>query len=285
MLNQSGERTLVATVAPKGSTSINTCVATAFRDTGQLLDIVSSLCCLPFDFYTKTTGKADLYGEGLSRFPLLKAKRASSRILCLLCLTNHYSELWSSSWRKEFAEERWASSDSRLPDLFFEKLTPIWQRQCALRSDYARRQALLEIDVLASQALGLTLDELLTLYRVQFPVLRQYERDTWYDALGRIVFTASKGLVAVGLPRKAGSRDRECTVEYSDARTERRRLGWEDIRSLPTGSRIRRPIMDDTIPGGPVERVAEYVAPFTLADREKDYRQAWTHFSDRKEAN
>jgi hypothetical protein len=43
--------------------------------------------------------------------------------------------------------------------------------------------------------------------------------------------------------------------------------------------------MDDTIPGGPVERVAEYVAPFTLADREKDYRQAWTHFSDRKEAN
>jgi hypothetical protein len=137
--------------------------------------------------------------------------------------------------------------------------------------------------VLASQALGLTLDELLTIYRVQFPVMRQYERDTWYDARGRIVFTASKGLVAVGLPRKAGARDRECTIECPNARTERRRLGWEDIQCLPTGSRIRRPVIDGTLPGAPVERTVEYVAPFTLADRETDYRQAWSHFEGRKE--
>jgi predicted nucleotidyltransferase component of viral defense system len=33
----------------------------------------------------------------------------------------------------------------------------------------------------------------------------EYERDTWYDITGRIVFTNSKGLAGVGLPRK-GSR-------------------------------------------------------------------------------
>jgi hypothetical protein len=35
----------------------------------------------------------------------------------------------------------------------------------------------------------------------------RYEADTWYGQTGRIVFTPSKGLVGIGLPRKARKSD------------------------------------------------------------------------------
>lgn len=136
--------------------------------------------------------------------------------------------------------------------------------------------------------LSLSLEELLTIHRVQFPVLKQNERDTWYDARGRIAFSVSKGLVGVGLPRKASRNDKPCTLRYPDGRSESRRLGWEDVQPkdgeprVPDGTVIERPIRDDTLPGGPVDRVIKYVSPFALADREADYRTAWAHFALRK---
>ena len=106
-------------------------------------------------------------------------------------------------------------------------------------------------------SLGMSLEQLKTLYELQLPVLQQYELDTWYDANGRIVFTNNRSLSGVGFDRKE----------------------WESgIKDAPSGEKFFHIITDDTKPGGPVERTIEYVAPFSRCDREKDYETAWNYF-------
>ena len=189
---------------------------------------------------------------------------------------------------KNYNQQRWSRNLPQLSQDFFPNLTSEWQRNCALRTDYSRRQALVEIDVLVALALGLTLDELLTIYRVQFPVMRQNEADTWYDQVGRIIFTPSKGLVGVGLPRTARKSDLKEGIVYSVDSPDWNgssgpdlAIGWDDVKHLNSGS-VSATFDDDTRPGGVQRRTITWQAPFIKPDREDDYRVAWAFFSEQK---
>lgn len=100
---------------------------------------------------------------------------------------------------------------------------------------------------------------------------------------GRIVFTPSKGLVGVGLPRKANRKDLDNDIHYSIESSERTEygivLGWEEIKDLQEGV-VRKTYLDDILPDGPWEKTVEYHAPFTRPDREKDYEEAWAFFEE-----
>lgn len=107
-------------------------------------------------------------------------------------------------------------------------------------------------------ALGMSLEQLITIYRLQFPVLHQNEEDTWYDARGRIIFTPNKGLFGVGIDRKE----------------------WENIRK--TNKMIHEKIIiDNAISDEEEKRKIEYVGPYTRCSRENDYRAIWGYFEKR----
>ena len=155
-----------------------------------------------------------------------------------------------------------------------------WTWKTPLRTDFARRQALVEIDVLVALALGLTLDELLTIYRVQFPVMRQYEIVDEYDARGR------------HLPNT--TRKNQGGTEFRTARGEALKTHPEAYKTRPATDALSEhwPFPEEIGNAPPLEATWEidnglqtvtklFYPPFTKVDRESDYARAWEVFKQR----
>ncbi|MCC8114704.1 MAG: type II restriction endonuclease subunit M, partial [Bacteroidales bacterium] len=266
----SGERTLTGAILPPKSSQIEGVRSIVFKSTSHIVELGGLLASLPFDFLVKTMGMSNLTENRIAKFPLGIEDRFKNslfiRALRLNCLTNRYADLWSECWDEEYRDEQWSLEDQRLAP--WSELTSTWCHYTPLRNYFERRLALVEIDVLAAMALGLTLDELIMMYDIQFPVLQQNEKDTWYDRNGRIVFTCSKGLNGVGVDRKT----------------------WDAIKGNPIGDPVDElgsmayegvsPTYDHTLTSELYAgRVITYEAPYDRCDRIADYRRAWSHFS------
>ena len=279
MLNISGERTLIGGIIPPKTAHTNGLIGIDFLDE-KLLPLATGLfSSVPYDFFIKVTGKANFTSDTANILPLGQSKYDSEiiiRTLKLNCLTTYYSVLWKRLWNGQFTSIKWSKIDPRLSNHAFTDLGEQWCRSSASRSDYERRQALVELDVLSSMVIGITLTQLKTIYRIQFPVLQSYEADTWYDSTGRIVFTNNRSLTGVGFSRPEFENPNVVTpIRRSDA-------PWDGImKHAPAGYVFARTITDDTMPGGPIERTIEYHAPFDRCNREQDYETAWKFFEEK----
>jgi len=257
MLFISGERTLQpAIITPKAS-HIHGVISKIYLLEEKTVEFCGLCCSIVLDFFVKTIGKSNLGDSIFEGLPLgvneIYKSPLSLRTLLLNCLTRPYAPLWERQWQHSWREEGWSREDGRLKA--FSLLGETWSWQTPLRNAFERRQALVEIDVLTAMALGLTLEELILIYEVQFPVLQQNEDDTWYDRKGNIVFTCSKGLTGTGVDRKT----------------------WEEIRNLAAGNtytHVIDPARSELYGGQEVV----YEAPFEKCDRVEDYRRAWEWF-------
>lgn len=255
MLAITGERSLIPIFSPRGYAHINGVIEFLFNHTVDMSELTSTFgawMSLPFDWFIRSTGKANFHNETAKLLPAIgKNLLVSSRALLLNCLNRDYAELWSAAWDDAYGNDDWLSSDTCLTK-WADHLTSgkKWQWETPLRAQLDRRQALLELDVIVTKALGLSLDDLLLMYRVSFPTMRKYDADTFYDQNGRCVFSAKSG-------------------ESYLSRKE-----WEAIKDMPSGE-FKKTITETVFSDTPTERTIVYKAPFFKKCREDDYKEAW----------
>jgi ribosomal protein L24E len=111
---------------------------------------------------------------------------------------------------------------------------------------------------------------MIELYRSHFGLLDENERGTWYDQDGRIVWTYSKGIAALGWRDARGRKPTEAdwTATYA---------------KMSQGETLEHDLTIDFLPGEAKAARRVYRAPFTICDRETDYRRAWAFFESNLE--
>ena len=251
MINLNSERSLIGAIIGPNVLHTNGVESFSFKSIDHLIGFTSFCISIVGDFMIKASGVDNIHASVFARFPFAKPPMSlAERVLRLHCLTPEYELLFSevrqkkSLHRNSFLNEKFGAS-------------------FAIRTELKRRKTLLEIDVIVAKTYGLVLEQLIELYRIQFPVLQENEEGTWYDQNGRIVWTCSKGLPGVGYLNEKGK---------SPGRKE-----WEAILETNPPELVCTAI-DDTRPGGPYTVERRFVGPFFKCDRVEDYKRAWTHF-------
>lgn len=221
MAANTGERTLIPTVIPPGATHVDAVFSAGSPRNARSLALAAAVSgSLVADLQIRTAAKKHVRAPQIKLLPTVTNGRAGDeivrRLLRLTSLTTAYASLWTT-----LTGEGWS------PDV-------------PLRRASDRRQAQVEIDAIVALSLGITADELCTIYRTQFAVLYGYDRNAYfYDANGRLV---PNEVLKVWRQKAETISQEERTATNASGNTY------------------------------------EYELPFVTLDREVDMRQAYAHF-------
>lgn len=195
MAANTGVRTLIPAIIPPGAAHVDGVFSAGSPSiaSAELAVLQACLGSLVSDFFTRTVPKGDIRAGSVSRLPWMRRTPEQTgaialRVMRLNCITEAYAELWADCWSPGLAGDMWRSGQSTLISARLDDVGATWTASTPLRVAADRRQAQLELDTLVALTLGLTADELCTIYRTQFAVLYGYDRnDSFYDANGRLV--------------------------------------------------------------------------------------------------
>jgi hypothetical protein len=240
------ERTLMAAVIPSGCAHVNNVFSLGVPggSSSSCAVLGGFFSSLLIDFMVRVAPKEDITDKAIERLPVnashALARNIVLRYLRLTCIVDEYAKFWAECFLSDFANDDWTGGLNHARRRPLGDVGPEWTPDTPLRIAADRRQALVEIDALVALTLGVTADELCSIYRTQFPVLHKYDRKVYYyDANGRLVPNS-----VLTVWRKKGDRITE------EERTATNQAGY----------------------------TYTYELPFVTLDREADMRQAYSHF-------
>jgi hypothetical protein len=248
MIAPDTERSLYAAIIPPGPSYIDGIMSLAMSDNRSTALASGFFCSLPLDYFIRVAGMGHLQISGAKLLPFgsLDHPLASALLLRttrLNCLTTAYADLWAEVYDDAWRDDAWACSWDGLPPL--AEVGPTWKYDSPLRTERARRAALVEIDALVAVWLGMDVDALIAMYNARFPVMNRFEESMWFDA---------DGWKLAGNHRTIGQIQQKSSYDE---------------------------LLDYIESGGTTKVPDGYTPPFYKADRIAEYRQAHAAFAER----
>ncbi|WP_250323927.1 type II restriction endonuclease subunit M [Williamsia sp. CHRR-6] len=224
MAANTGERTLIPAIIPPGTAHPHTVSAVGGPNIPlkRIVEAAGFMTSIIADFVIRAVPKSGILMSSIDKLPMVPdgpySEAIVERVLRLTCLTAAWAPMWETVTKTE------------------------WQPTVAWRIARDRRLGLVEIDALVARALRIGIDDLIGIYRSQFPVLRGYDFDEYlFDANGRLVPLSI---------RQSWKRDPSAV-------------------STPAGRTFKHPGSG---------RTYTYETPFVHLDREADMRKAYNDF-------
>lgn len=191
MCDSATVRTLHSALLPPGPTHVGGIFSLTTDELTDLAVMSAFSSSLTADFLIKVMGVGHVKTSALGKVPHIRNHPLESslllRILRLNCAVRPYAPMWEELYDDAWHADSWVSGIGveYTGRSALSGIGPKWDCATPLRRAGDRRQALVEIDAIVAIMLDITAEELLTIYRTQFPVLQKYERDALYDATGR----------------------------------------------------------------------------------------------------
>lgn len=257
-------RTMQSCILPPGVGHVHAVISTARANNRETVRWSGLLSSLPIDYLVKTSGASHLTEHVTDALPIPKEHAVLDaalllRTLRLNCVTEFYASLWSELFDSSSLSDEFVIAADSVASL--GGVNSVWGEETPLRVDYDRWLALCEIDAIVALLLGLAEEELVQMYRSQFPVLRKYESQMVFDAHG---WQVCGDYHAYGIRQAAW----EAELKAAPAVRGEKKVGlWDRIQASRTA--------DAPVDLGPFE------PPFRPADREAAMRRAFRAFKER----
>ncbi|SEK30335.1 type II restriction endonuclease subunit M [Nonomuraea pusilla] len=183
------ERTLSPALLPPNVSHVHMCRSLAASTDDDSVLLAGLLSSMPYDFMLRVSGVEHITKAEIDRLPLpvdLRLIRPLKlRVMRLNCLTADYSPLWEMLFDPAWTKDSWTQEDPF--EVALGDVSGSWTGDTPLRVDFHRRLACLEIDVIVSMMLRIKIEDLCTMYRTQFGLMRRYEQGLLFGDDGHAV--------------------------------------------------------------------------------------------------